>query len=302
MFKERLAPKIMNIAYVASYFFLSITLIFSIHVPHFWHANPISNSKAASQRVNYLLNANTGELVMLLLIAALTVAFAVIERKGANFCGVPLSRLALRRFLQGCVLALLGSMLLAVFEYIYGGFRITGLVWPPATTAIIMFFSATWLLAVGSTEELWFRGYALKKLEEGFGWWPAAAITSVVFAVCHLHNQGENFVEVGLLFLSGMILCVLRRVSGSLWLGIGSHTIADWSGSILGTPGLDLSHSPGQIVYLSVKGSPLINGGDNGVMFSLPGIAMQFLMLIVPIVFFRRRKHAEIDQKKYSHK
>ncbi|MCX2560195.1 type II CAAX endopeptidase family protein [Acetobacter farinalis] len=286
MITSKFSHAIKGFSLAASYLLLSTALIFSIHVPKLWSASPKDISNAALKNVIYLLNANTSELVMLLIIAGLTALFATIERKDADFCGVPLSRVSLRRFLQGCFLSLLGSALLTLFEYCYGGFRIIGLVWPPATTAMVALLSTTWLLVLGVTEELWFRGYALKRLEENFGWWPAAIMTSMAFAMCHLHNQGENFVEVALLFLSGMILCSLRRVSGSLWLGIGAHTVADLAGSILGSPGSDLSHSPTQIVYLSVKGSPLINGGDNGVMFSLPGIAMQFLLLLLPITFF----------------
>lgn len=290
MLPPKFSRAMKSAALVALYLLLSTVLIFSIHVPHFWSAGLSGISNAASQSVIYLLNANTSELAIFLIVAALTTVFVTVEGKGADFCGVPLNRLALQRFLQGCLLSLLGSALLAVFEYFYGGFRIIGLVWPPVTTVAIIILSVTWLLVVGITEELWFRGYALKKLEDSFGWWPAAAITSMAFAACHLHNQGENFIEVGLLFLSGMILCSLRRMSGSLWLGIGAHTVADVAGIVLGSPGSDLSHSPNQIVYLSVQGSPLINGGDNGVMFSLPGIAMQFLMLLVPIVFFTRQR------------
>ncbi|WP_237933944.1 hypothetical protein [Acetobacter senegalensis] len=47
---------------------------------------------------------------------------------------------------------------------------------------------------------------------------------------------------------------------------------------------------------LKTSGSALINGGENGVMFSLPGIACQFLMMLVPILLVRpSRQHAHGD-------
>ena len=271
----------------ALFFLLTIPVVLSLHNPHvlahIFHTSLSGGSQALIELMDFVFT----EILMFLAVLTVTIIFAVCDRKNAAFCGLPLNKTGSLRFLYGCALSAVGMLLLGGFEYAFGGFHITGLVWPATTTLLITLVSACWLLLVAMTEELWFRGYPLQKLECGMGWWGAAITTSLVFALCHLHNQGENIVEIVLIFLSGMLLCGLRRLSGSLWLGIGAHATADLAGIILGMPGHDLTHSPMQIVYLSTSGSPLVTGGENGVMFSLPGIASQFLMMLVPILLFK---------------
>ncbi|MCP1194932.1 CPBP family intramembrane metalloprotease [Acetobacter senegalensis] len=293
---KKVRGKIGSVWPAALYFLIIVPLVLFIHNPHVlahFFTTPVSEGY---QKVLALLDFILTETLMFLAVLAVTAVFARLDRKDAAFCGLPLQKAGGQRFLYGCALSTIGMLLLGVFEYAFGGFHITGWIWPPAITLLITLLSAFWVLLVALTEELWFRGYALAKLEGGMGWWCAAITTSLVFSLCHLHNQGENYSELVLIFLSGMLLCGLRRLSGSLWLGIGAHATADLAGIILGVPGHDMANSPMQIVYLETSGSALINGGENGVMFSLPGIACQFLMMLVPILLVRpSRQHAHGD-------
>lgn len=276
-----------TVSAVAGYFVLSLLAFKYIRLPGFARLADMPGSTPAAHAVAKLGNMCLAELFMLFLICCITAAFAAIEHRDAAYCGFPLNRTALRRIAQGCGLSLAGALMLAAFEYLFGGLRFTGLIWSGPVTISIILLSALTLTAVGFTEEFWFRGYPQRRLEDGIGWWPATLTTSLVFALCHLANHGENIVEIILLFLSGLVLCALRRVTFSLWLGVGAHTVADFSDIILGSPDPYADSSPFQIVHLLVDGPAWLNGGDNGVMFSIPGIGMQYLMMLVAVLLFR---------------
>ena len=77
-------------------------------------------------------------------------------------------------------------------------------------------------------EELIFRGFLLGKLQQLAGFWPAAVITSLLFAVAH----GQ--VNVGLVtFVLSMIACYLRKRTGATWAGIGLHMMVNLVASSL---------------------------------------------------------------------
>ena len=97
-------------------------------------------------------------------------------------------------------------------------------------------YGATWLLAfllVGLAEEMMFRGYLQTALSRRIGFWKAAAVLSVLFAAAHLGNRGETVPGLLGVVAAGLLFCLLLRVSGSLWLGIGFHAAWDWSQSYL---------------------------------------------------------------------
>lgn len=77
-------------------------------------------------------------------------------------------------------------------------------------------------------EELIFRGFLLGKLQFLAGFWPAAVITSLLFAAAH----GQ--VNVGLVtFVLSMIACCSRKYTGATWTGIGLHMVVNLIASSL---------------------------------------------------------------------
>jgi membrane protease YdiL (CAAX protease family) len=99
----------------------------------------------------------------------------------------------------------------------------------PATSA-----ERTWQLAAvglagalctGFAEELLFRGYLLQAFGEVAPVWLATVTCSLLFALTHAGSAGvPDLVDI---LLAGVLLCLARLVSGSLWLGIGFH--AAWN-------------------------------------------------------------------------
>lgn len=76
-------------------------------------------------------------------------------------------------------------------------------------------------------EEILFRGFLFTGLRSKLKLWPAAIITSVLFAIPHLFASSE-----GLLWIAGidtlilsLFLCYLRERTGSLWAPIILHAL-----------------------------------------------------------------------------
>jgi uncharacterized protein len=75
-------------------------------------------------------------------------------------------------------------------------------------------------------EEVLFRGVALRGLMLRVGFWPAAVVSTLLFAVLHVQvlEAGAVFVVVSITTL-GLGLCVLARRTGRLGPGIGVHVL-----------------------------------------------------------------------------
>jgi membrane protease YdiL (CAAX protease family) len=128
-------------------------------------------------------------------------------------------------------------------------------------------YALVWLLAffmVGVAEETIFRGYLLTTLTRGMGFWPGATLLSVLFAVAHISNKGENVLGILQVFIAGMVLCLMLRVTGSLWMSIGFHTTWDWAQSYFyGTPD-SAKLMKGHLLLTHAAGSPFFSGGTAG--------------------------------------
>ena len=77
-------------------------------------------------------------------------------------------------------------------------------------------------------EELIFRGFLQYKVEHNLGFWPAAIIVSVLFAVAH----GQLNAAITTFVLS-MVACYQRRKTGAVWSGIGLHAVVNTAATIL---------------------------------------------------------------------
>lgn len=146
--------------------------------------------------------------------------------------------------------ALLGAgMQLLVFamEEGFGLARITGYGSPGAAVAVIVGTLPLWIVSA-LFEEMPLRGYILQNLWEDFGFWPAATLTTGLFALEHLQNPHSHAhlpLTMAGLVAYGMWACLSLAWTRSLWLALGLHfTWNVFEGSVFGFPvsGVAIDH------------------------------------------------------------
>jgi membrane protease YdiL (CAAX protease family) len=145
------------------------------------------------------------------------------------------------------------------------------------------------MLLVGVTEEYFFRGYALQSLWRGAGFWPAALITTALFAGLHLLKPHENAIDIGMIFALGLIICISVRITGSLWWAVGWHAAFDFGQFfIIGTP--NAGRLPESRLFdVTFPGPAWTTGGELGTeasYFMIPAALGTFLYIFW---FLRRR-------------
>jgi len=144
-------------------------------------------------------------------------------------------------------------------------------------------------LLVALAEELLMRGYLLTTLTRGLGFWPAAALTSVLFTVAHLGNPGETALGLSAVFAAGVLFCVLVRVSGSLWLGIGFHAAWDWAQSFFYGVADSGTMLKGHLLNTHAMGAAWLSGGTTGPEGSVLDMPITLLGLLALIWVYRPR-------------
>ena len=202
--------------------------------------------------------------IQVAVVLALTAIMGWIEGKPVWAYGLAGPRAA-AHFLWGllggalCLSVLVG--VLAAGGYIaFGGLALHGL-------PRILGYGLVWLAGftlTGVTEEALFRGYLQTTLARGIGFWPAAMLLSLLFAVSHLQNGDETLAGVTQVLAAGLVLCFLLWVSGSLWLSIGFHAAWDWAQSYLyGTPDSGMMMQ-GHLLITHAVGDVRLSGGAVG--------------------------------------
>jgi membrane protease YdiL (CAAX protease family) len=152
--------------------------------------------------------------------------------------------------------------------------------------AAILEYGSIWFLCftlAGINEETLVRGYFQSTLARGMGFWGGAFVSSLIFSLAHLNNSGESIAGIACTFAAGMLLCLLLRKSGSLWLGIGVHAAWDWSQSYLyGTPDSTLL-AQGHLLVSHPVGDARISGGavgPEGSVLAMPAMCVGLLLLV----------------------
>jgi membrane protease YdiL (CAAX protease family) len=141
----------------------------------------------------------------------------------------------------------------------------------------IVFFS----VAVG--EEVLSRGYLFGLLNYHFSRTTAIIVSSLLFALLHSLNPGvwSNPIPMIELILAGILLAVLRVISGGLWLPIGFHLTWNlFQGNVYGfkVSGLNVS----SFIQNVPEGSVWVSGGQ----FGAEGSVIGFIVTLCAIGIF----------------
>ena len=156
---------------------------------------------------------------------------ARIERQSIAEYGLPWRRMFRSRFWSGSVTGFASVSVVLIVLRIFGVFSFGSFALHGAQTLEYgLAFGAIFVL-IGLEEEFHYRGYGLFTLASGIGFWPAAVVSSALFGYSHADNAGENWLGLVNAGLGGLVLCLMLRRTGDLWLAIGFHTGWNWAQS-----------------------------------------------------------------------
>lgn len=234
-----------------------------------------------------------GEFVSLVEVLLLTGLAALLERRRIDGYGLPISEAFSGFFWKGMLAGLLMVMFVGAAMLLTGGMQVHGLALHGKET---ISYSLLWLgamILVGINEEYLFRGYALQSLWRGAGFWPAALITTGFFAGLHLSKPHENAMDIGMIFVLGLVLCLSVRRTGSLWWAVGWHTAFDFGQLFLiGTR--NGGQTPvGHLLNATFPGPAWITGGELGTEASGFMVPAAIATFIYVGWFLRRRASAQ---------
>jgi hypothetical protein len=110
--------------------------------------------------------------------------------------------------------------------------------WPhPAAQSITWNSALGTSFLVGVIEEIPYRGFMLQKLAERMDFWPANAITSLLFAAIHVPGwmalHALTAPKAAEIFVFGVVMAAVFRWSASLWAPIIAHSANDFTSFIL---------------------------------------------------------------------
>jgi len=225
----------------------------------------------------------TEELVGLVSVLLVTGVAALLERRRVDSYGLPLSQAFGKLFWKGMLAGLLVVVFVAVAMIGTNAMKVHRMA---LNGTGLLRFGLVWLGAnvlVGLNEEYLFRGYALRVLWRGAGFWPAALVTTAIFAGLHLSKPHENAMDIGMIFVLGLAICLSVRRTGTLWWAVGWHTAFDFGQFFLIGTNNGGQTPVGHLFEVSFPGSAWLNGGELGTeasVFMVPAAIATFVYVL----------------------
>jgi membrane protease YdiL (CAAX protease family) len=213
---------------------------------------------------------------------------ARLEKRPMDDYGIPMREALGVKFWEGCVwgFAMLSAVLLVLRAG--GHFRIDSVAFRGSAIARYALAWGVTFLAVAVSEEFAFRGYWLFLMAKRLRFWRAAVFLSIIFAVAHLGNHGENLLGIVQVFAIGMLFCLMIRRTGTLWFALGFHAAWDWAETFFyGTPDSGLL-GDGRLLNSSVQGPNWLTGGSAGPEGSILAFAVILLCFLLVHLRFPR--------------
>ena len=223
------------------------------------------------------------ELVGLISVLLVTGIAALLERRRVDGYGLPVAHAFGKLFWKGVLAGLLVVVFVATAMIATGAMKVHGLA---LSGTSLPWFGLLWLGAnvlVGLNEEYLFRGYALRVLWRGAGFWPAALVTTAIFAGLHLSKPHENAMDIGMIFILGLSICLSVHRTGTLWWAVGWHTAFDFGQFFLIGTNNGGQTPVGHLFKVSFPGSAWLNGGELGTeasIFMVPAAIATFIYIL----------------------
>jgi hypothetical protein len=143
-------------------------------------------------------------------------------------------------------------------------------------------------------EEGLLRGYVLIQLSRAMGFWPAAFVTSVIFAALHLVHGSETATGLLQVGLFGMVMAISVRKTQGLWFALGFHAAWDFSETfIFGVADSGMT-GEGALLLPRIDGPAWLTGGSTGPEGSILVVPVLALAAVLIMTALPRTARVEV--------
>lgn len=208
-----------------------------------------------------------------------TLVMMRIERRTLRDYYIPVRGVLGKNLWVGAAWGIGGVSLLIGLIALSGGYRILGV----ALHQNVAYWMLMWLAAsasIGIVEEIAFRGYMLRTLGDGIGFWPAAGVLAFLFGALHYfskpHERWEDFASTGLLAL--FLSLTIARTGNLAW-AIGWHFGFDWGAIWLWSGRNAGEYAPGRLLETAWPARDRVTGGLLG------PEASWFVFIVIAVLF-----------------
>ncbi|QYF95162.1 CPBP family intramembrane metalloprotease [Massilia sp. PAMC28688] len=184
---------------------------------------------------------------------------------------------------------LMGSALVSVtfaLLWMLGAYRFDGM--NPLSGALLLPLAE--LLLVGLAEELMFRGVIFGVAHRALGTRWAIVISSAIFALGHLPNEGVSMLAVAALVAYGVLQAALYLNTRRLWVCIGTHIAWNYCVGQVFSSVVSGHASDAGLLRGQFMGDALLTGGAFGVEGSL--VTVLLIACVAAWVLHSRRPRA----------
>ncbi len=215
----------------------------------------------------------------------------LIERRSLRSMGFTKQH-CIRDYLTGFVLAIamMGSAVL--IATLGGGLQFEGFTFK-GSVGMLLLFVVGWMIQ-GLSEEIVFRSYLLVSLGAKHNRWIAILVSSLLFAVAHLGNQGVTVLSVVNLTLYGIFAAVYFLRFDSVWGIAALHSFWNCAqGNLFGQKVSGMVLDTSLFTFSQKEGYDWLHGGSFG---PEGGVAITLVLLvgITVLLLFPQRKTAAL--------
>lgn len=172
----------------------------------------------------HLLAATIGETIAVT--TSVFLARRFIDKQPIESLGLKLNLQALYDVMVGIAITFLQMGLIYFVMHRFGWLTFNGFAWefdaPGYVIKNTLLFLIIFVL-IGWNEELLSRGYHLQTIASGANLFWGVAVSSAVFGLLHIFNDGANWVSTTGIFFAGIFLAYGYVRTKQLWLSIGLH-------------------------------------------------------------------------------
>lgn len=147
-----------------------------------------------------------------------------------------------------------------------------------------------------ANEEILCRGFLYPLLKKSTGMISGIILSSLFFTLLHIFNPEFGLLPSVEIFLAGVLLCIMRDITGNLYLAWGVHYGWNISQVGLGMPvsGTFVPLAP-FAVTTSLTGPEFYTGGLFGIEGGIAGITATFSLIIIGLIILRRITRSRIS-------